>query len=172
MSYLTGTRDHLTDLVEEVITVGGEPDTAQTVTIGRPRAEVEQFWHDPDNLSQVLGDIASIRVLGDGIHEWHTHRGPEQTLTWRTTLHDADGAISFTAIREDGTPAEDRPRVDLRFRDAPHDLGTEVTLRVRTAVPELLTRAAIFKALYRARALIQTGEIPTLDTPSARATAC
>lgn len=36
-------------------------------------------------------------------------------------------------------------------------------------VPDVAARVAAFKVLYRARALLQTGEIPTLvPTPAAR----
>jgi len=40
---------------------------------------------------------------------------------------------------------------------------------VRSPLPGLLTGAIAFKLLYRMRALLQTGELPTLEhNPSAR----
>lgn len=91
MSYIGKTRDHLTDLMGKAITNGTGTDSAQTVTIGRPRAEVEQFWRDPENLSQVLADIASIRSTGHDIREWTVHRGSEEAITWESTLLDEEG---------------------------------------------------------------------------------
>jgi hypothetical protein len=47
-----------------------------------------------------------------------------------------------------------------------------VTLRVEAPAPRLLSGAAAFKVLYRLRALMQTGEVPTIKSnPSARASA-
>lgn len=48
-------------------------------------------------------------------------------------------------------------------------LGTEVTLTLQLPAPNVVLRGAAFKVLYRARALLQTGELPTLTpTPAAR----
>ena len=58
----------------------------------------------------------------------------------------------------------------LEFRDASRDRGTEIVARVSAPAPGLLTGPLTFKALYRARALLQTGEVPTLHhNSSARA---
>ncbi|MCW2552947.1 MAG: putative integral rane protein [Mycobacterium sp.] len=46
---------------------------------------------------------------------------------------------------------------------------TEVIARVSSPAPGALTGALTFKALYRARALLMTGEMPTIRyNPSAR----
>ncbi|WP_280506943.1 hypothetical protein [Nocardia farcinica] len=69
-----------------------------------------------------------------------------------------------------GPAAGGDAQLHIEFAEAPADLGTEVTLRVTAPVPGLLTGAVAFKVLYRARALLQTGELPTLaHNPSARA---
>jgi hypothetical protein len=57
----------------------------------------------------------------------------------------------------------------LEFGDAPQDRGTEVIARVSSPAPGVLTGPLAFKALYRARALLMTGEVPTIKSnPSAR----
>jgi uncharacterized membrane protein len=70
----------------------------------------------------------------------------------------------------------------VRFRPAPNDLGTEVTLSLRfepQAVPLGSAMAALFggapgkllatKALHRFKSLAETGEVPTLTRqPAAR----
>ncbi|GAB2682285.1 SRPBCC family protein [Nocardia goodfellowii] len=170
MSYIDKAKEQLTDLVGKVID-SGSGGGAQTVTISRPRAEVEQFWRDPEKLSQVLGELAEVRSTEPMRYEWVLHRADEEPITWDTTLETEPDGLRFVRAAGNGDPAEPA-EIRVTFRDAPRELGTEVTLRVKSPVPDLLTGAATFKALYRARALLQTGEVPTLaHNPSARAAA-
>ncbi|MEI4535529.1 hypothetical protein WAE93_30445 [Pseudomonas aeruginosa] len=63
-------------------------------------------------------------------------------------------------------------QIVVKYRAAPRELGTEVTLCVQAPAPALLSGAAAFKVLYRLRALMQTGEVPTIQSnPSARESA-
>ncbi|MFF3228364.1 hypothetical protein ACFYV7_36600 [Nocardia suismassiliense] len=171
MSYIDKAKEQLTDLVGKVIDSSSSSGGTQTVTISRPRAEVEQFWRDPDKLSRVLGDLAEVRATGPTSYEWILHRPDEESVTWDTRLETEDNGLRFVRATGNGDPSE-AAEIRVTFRDAPRDLGTEVTLRVKSPIPDLLTGAATFKALYRARALMQTGELPTLaHNPSARAAA-
>ncbi|MFC9962719.1 hypothetical protein [Nocardia ignorata] len=171
MSYIEKAKEQLTDLVGKVVHSGSSGGGAQTVTISRPRAEVEQFWHDPEKLSQMLGDVAGVRSTGPTSYEWVLHRRDEDPITWDTILETQEDGLRFVGATENGVhagPAEIR----VTFRDAPRGAGTEVSLRVESPVPDFLIGAATFKVLYRARALLQTGEVPTLaHNPSARAAA-
>lgn len=138
----------------------------QIVTIGRPRAEVEQLWHDPRLLSRVFAEMASVHHAEGARYVWRLGPDDGETVTWTTTLTEEPGRLRFTGTDD---PAGTYLQVD--FRDAPRGLGTEVTLCVRASLPDILTDTAAFAALYRARALLQTGEIPTLaGNPSTRAT--
>ncbi|MGK8523858.1 SRPBCC family protein [Nocardia asteroides] len=145
---------------------------SQTVTIARPRAEVERFWRDPENLSQVLGDVAEVRSTEPSIYEWTLHSGTDGRTTWKTTLREEEGHLRFVGPTDADAPSAQGLELELGFRDAPRDLGTEVTMRAKTPLPGLLTGAGMFTALYRARALLQTGEMPSLaHNPSARSSA-
>jgi hypothetical protein len=74
--------------------------------------------------------------------------------------------LRFVDAGQNGTFSNE---IILDFSEAPRGQGTEVTLRLKTPAPALLSGALAFKALYRARALLQTGEMPTLKiNPSAR----
>ncbi|MEU2001690.1 hypothetical protein ACH47B_09155 [Rhodococcus sp. NPDC019627] len=173
MHYIDKAREQLTDLVGKMVDSAAGSGNSQTLTINRPRPEVEQFWRDPGKLSEVLGDVAEVRSTEPGSYEWTLNPGADEPTTWNTTLVEADGSLRFVGTTGEDSTAQnspdDPPEVELSFRDAPHDLGTEVTIRAKTPVPDILTGAATFKALYRARALLQTGELPTLrDNPSAR----
>jgi uncharacterized membrane protein len=170
--YIDETKHLLSDLVGRVIESASSHSSSQTLTIARPRAEVERFWRDPENLSEVLGEVAEVRATEPSTYEWTLHSGADGRTTWKTTLLEEDGHLRFVRSTDEDTPSAQGLELELSFRDAPRDLGTEVTMRARTPLPDLLTGAGMFTALYRARARLQTGEMPTLThNPSARSTA-
>jgi len=125
-----------------------------TITVGRPAEALGRLWREPGTLTRItshLGERAAtlerdVRVVDDQ---------PGRLLRWEPR----PGA----ELPTEGT---------LRFRKAPNDEGTEVTLRLRLAgapVPGLVARAATEKTLRNFKALAETGEIPTLErNPSAR----
>ncbi|WP_067813330.1 hypothetical protein [Nocardia inohanensis] len=143
-------------LVAKVAGSGSGAAAARTLTIGAPRAEVERFWRDPERLSAVLDGLGVVRMSAPGRYEWTVRPAESEPVTWQTTLTETEDGLRYAGD-------SDAPRIELVFRDAPADLGTEVTLRASTALPEFLTGAAAYAALYRARALLQTGELPTLE---------
>ncbi|WP_063022786.1 SRPBCC family protein [Nocardia niwae] len=172
MHYIDDTKHLLSDLVGRVIESASSYSGSQTVTIACPRAEVEQFWRDPAKLSEVLGDVAEVRATEPSVYEWTLHSGTDGRTTWKTTLRAEEGHFRFVGSTGDDTTSAQGLEIELSFRDAPRDLGTEVTMRARTPLPDVLTGAAMFTALYRSRARLQTGEIPTLaHNPSARSSA-
>jgi uncharacterized membrane protein len=134
--------------------------TAQTVTIDAPTERVEQFWRDPDQLSVVLGDIADVEATGQDRYRWRLRNA--SNVSWDSRLVAEPGRIRYVGTGDDN-------ELLVSYRAAPRDLGTEVTLRVKTPAPGLLSGAAAYKVLYRLRALMQTGEVPTIKSnPSAR----
>lgn len=134
---------------------------AQTVTIACQPERIEQFWRDPDQLSVVLGDIAEVEALGGDRYRWRLDEGP----AWDSRLAVEPGRVRFAGTGDDH-------ELVVEYRLASNDLGTEVTLRVQAPAPGLLSGAAAFKVLYRLRALVQTGEVPTIrNNPSARKSA-
>lgn len=143
-------------MVADTAPLGGVK--AQTVTIACQPERVERFWHDPDQLSVVLGDIAEVEVIGEDRYRWRLVQGP----AWESQLAAEPGLLRYLGTADDN-------EIDVEYRPAPKDLGTEVTLRVKAPAPGLLSGAAAFKVLYRLRALLQTGEVPTIrSNPSAR----
>ncbi|UGQ42141.1 hypothetical protein [Rhodococcus aetherivorans] len=145
---------------------GSHPGPQQTVTIGAPRETVQRFWREPANLSQVFGERTSVAASGPDRLRWTFELGADP-ITWETRVLESDGELQFVAT--DAGDSSQPPRILLSFATAPHGLGTEVSMRADTPVPGLITGAATFTALYRARALLQTGEMPTLRcNPSAR----
>lgn len=135
----------------------------QTVTIACPLERIEQFWRDPNQLSVVLGDIAEVDQAGRDRYRWRLIGQPE--VVWESELIPEPEGVRFV-----GTG--DGNQIAVGYRPAPRDLGTEVTLHVEAPAPALLSGAAVFTVLYRLRALMQTGEVPTIKSnPSARKSA-
>lgn len=138
----------------------------QSVTIACDLEVVKQFFCDPVTLSQVLGDIADVTETSAGRFRWQFSGGPASGAGWDSVLVAGDRRVRFA----DADPSTNE--VILDFACAPNEMGTEVTLRIHGPVPSLLSGALAFKALYRARALLQAGELPTIrHNPSARPSA-
>jgi uncharacterized membrane protein len=136
----------------------------QAITIGRPRKDVVHAFQDAEFLSQVFGDIADVHSAGPERLRW-TFALDGGGPAWDCVIAvDDDDHLRFVDVNP-----ERGAGIDLRFRDAPQNRGTEVIARVTSPAPGALTGALTFKALYRARALLLTGEVPTVQyNPSAR----
>ncbi len=142
---------------------------SQSVTIRCDRERVQGFFRDPDQLSKVLGDIADVQRTADDRLRWEFRQGPLDGAGWESMVIEDTGRLRFVDAGEDSAAGNE---VILDFSDAPRGQGTEVTMRLKAPVPALLSGALAFKALYRARALLQTGEVPTIrKNPSARKSA-
>lgn len=151
----------VTKVVSMVADTAPSGAKAQTVTIACPPERIEQFWRDPEQLSVVLGDIAEVEATGEDRYRWRVMDGP----AWESRLVTDPGRVRYVGSADDN-------ELVVEYRPAPNDLGTEVTLRVKAPAPGLLSGAAAFKVLYRLRALVQTGEVPTIrSNPSARKSA-
>lgn len=163
MSYLNAAKDQVKGVVKKVVDMQPRRATAQTVTVKCPLERIAQFWRDPAQLSVVLGDIADVEVTGGDHYRWRLRGDPE--TAWESELiPDGDG-VRFVG-------AGDGNEITVSYRSAPRNLGTEVTLHVKSPAPGLLSGAAAYKVLYRLRALMQTGEVPTIrSNPSARKSA-
>ncbi len=166
-------RSEATGFVKMVAGHGESGDHVQTVTIERGRGEVEALWRDPDTLSSIFGEGVKIRVV-DGIYEWSLPAGADQAELWRSELVDSGHSLRFVTDDNDAdNRGSDRgvesAELVVSSRDAPNERGTELTLKAAARLPAFFTASFLFGALYRARALLQTGEVPTLaHNPSAR----
>lgn len=151
-------RDAMVRLVDGAAPGGG--GVGQTLTVACSAVEAEELWRDPDRLSVLLGDLGSVRHHPPDRYDWDLRRG-DVHLHWQSRLVAGPDGLRFT---------DDNGRqVQVRYRPAPGHLGTEMTLSADLPVPGLLVGSAVFTVLYRARALLQTGEVPTIaNAPSGR----
>jgi uncharacterized membrane protein len=173
MSVVQRAKERVTEIVdkmsetvsEKVLNTVTTESRVQAVTISRPRGEVLALFQDANRLSEVFGDVADV-----------SSTGPDH-LRWKFTFDGRDGpewecvvvAEGDTRLRFSDVDPDRRIGIVLEFRDAPQGRGTEVIARVSSPAPGALTGPLTFKALYRARALVTTGEVPTIEyNPSAR----
>jgi uncharacterized protein YndB with AHSA1/START domain len=169
MNVVDTAKEQVRHLVEKVTEKVGEAATAdsriQAITIARPRQDVIRLFKDAEMLAEVFGDFAEVHSAGAGRLRWtflFDGGGP----AWDCVI-DVDGD---TRLRYVDVNPERTAELVLEFRDAPQDRGTEVIARVSSPAPGAFTGALAFKGLYRARAVLQTGEAPTIKhNPSARA---
>ena len=105
----------------------------------------------------VMSDEVRFEFAGDG--------SGDKSGEWNCVVSSEEGErLRFVDVNP-----ESEMGIVLEFRDAPQHRGTEVIGRINAAAPGALTGPLLFKALYRARALLMTGELPTIKyNPSAR----
>lgn len=167
-------KEEAAGFVTKVAGHGETGEQVQTVTIACAQSEVEALWRDPDKLSSVFGDEVGIRVIDGGVFEWTLSTGPDEIESWWSKLVDTGDSLRFvTYIKDAEYKDSDRgarsAELAVRFREAPNERGTELSLSTTSRLPAIFTTTFLFGALYRARALLQTGEVPTLaHNPSAR----
>ena len=152
---------------------------SRVITIGKSRDELYRMWCDPRILSRLFGDSLQVFSVGEGqIRSRITLIGGRE-ITWTTKLVEQNPSSSLVWRTEPGAIAPHE--MLLSFRDAqPASWGTEVTLgisllpdnpvgRAIGRLTESIDEAILMKVLRRFKALVETGEMPTLDhNPSGR----
>jgi uncharacterized membrane protein len=143
----------------------------ETITIGKPRADIYRFWRDLNNLNRFAPDLQSVEVLDErrsrwkvkgphgGILEWDseiTRDDPEREIAWRTT-HNREvtnfGSVSFVdAPGGRGTIV----KVHLEYVPPAGSIGTAVA-RMMGQSPQRMVE----EALHRLKQLLEAGEIST-----------
>jgi uncharacterized membrane protein len=165
MNVIDIAKGHAKELAVKVLRSSGPQPISQSITIRRPREVVVRFFQDPAALSQVFGDIADVETPGPNRLRWTFAGQDDESTVWECVVTVEDQFVKFADVA-----AGSASGIVLEVRDAPQDRGTEVIARVNSPAPGPLTGPLTFKALYRARALLQTGEVPTIKhNPSARA---
>ncbi|RKG81888.1 SRPBCC family protein [Corallococcus exercitus] len=158
-------------------------EVERTITVGRPAEELYRLWSEPSTLSRLMAHFADVTSTrgGDGRH-WQIHGPMGRELSWDSRIvEDRPPELHRWESTED-SPVKVQGQV--RFKPAPADFGTEVTLHLAFSPPggalgEALAKRMrgipamqVMKSLRRFKSLAETGEIPTLDhNPSARVSA-
>lgn len=146
--------------------------TAYAATILRPRMEVYEFWRNWSNLPRFSRHLKSVEDLGNGRTRWTTI-GPTGDVSWEAeTTRDIPGdSIAWRASQE----ADVWNAGEVRFKDAPGDRGTEVTLRMAYDIPFGIVGEAVAKvtgtapeaeiaeSIRRFKAILECGEVPSVE---------
>jgi uncharacterized membrane protein len=151
----------------------------RSITVGQPADELYRFWRDPEHLARVMGHFAEVDSPSEDRQHWTLRGSFGRNVAWDSRVVEERPGEFLRWESLEGAPLPNEGSV--RFRPAPGDRGTEVTLRFRFdplggalgdaamkrlgVVPDAITK----KALRRFKSLAETGEIPTLErNPSAR----
>lgn len=157
----------------------GGVEVERSVTVERPADELYEIWRDPQQLSRIVGRAGEVTDANDDRQRWTVDAPLGRSVEWETRIvEERPGELlrweSLAGSRVSGEGS-------LRFREAPGDRGTEVTLSVRVDPPggalgssvierlNVAPDAVVGEALRRFKSLAETGEIPSTEhNPSAR----
>ena len=142
------------------------------VTINKSAEELYLYWRRLDTLPSFMKELESVTVADDRRSRW-TAKGPEaEVYEWEAEII-GDQIIERIAWRS-GT-GEVRQEGAVTFKRAPGNRGTEVRVAMQYEPPggklEALTKklsgedpaTRVHEDLLRFKALMETGEIPTIQ---------
>jgi uncharacterized membrane protein len=148
----------------------------RAATIRKPAAELYAFWREVTNLMQVIKHPVSITKTGENESHWVVSAPAGKQVEWDSLIiNDEPGQLIAWRSREG---AEVPNAGSVRFEPAPGDEGTEVTValeydppggRIGAMIAKLTRDAAssqVYDALRRFKALMEAGEIPTIEGQS------
>lgn len=155
------------------------PSVEHAITIGKPADELYRLWREPHNLARIMSHFAELSTTSAEYTHWRVSAPLGQDLEWDTRIVEERPGELLRWESVEGALVPNQGQV--RFRPAPGEWGTEVSLHLDfqppggaigeavltrlLAVPELLVN----RALRRFKSLAETGEIPTTErNPSAR----
>lgn len=147
-------------------------------TINRPRQEVYDRWRDFTRFPEFMDNVRVVEKMDEKMSRWTIEAPAGQTVELITEItHDVAGErIAWKSVAE----SQIDTRGEVLFTDSAPGRGTVVTL-VQTYVPpggaigkvaaKLFRREPAIQArldLRRFKQLIETGEVTTNASPSAR----
>jgi uncharacterized membrane protein len=144
----------------------------RAITINRPAAELFAFWRELSNLARIIKHPVSINPVSSTESHWVVS-APGGTVRWTALIiKEEPGRMIAWRSREGADVAN---AGSVWFEPAPGDEGTEVRVSLQYdpragklgAFVAKLTRDAagsqVGDALRRMKALLEAGEIPTID---------
>jgi uncharacterized membrane protein len=149
----------------------------EAMTIGKPAQDIYSYWRDFTHLPQFCKQLREVTILDANRSRW-TANGPGDTaLTWEAVVIQdiPNELISWRSLEN----SEFENAGSVRFRPAPGDRGTEVTLTMTYNPPggplgSLIAKLTakdpavlLREQLRRLKQLLETGEIATTDGQAA-----
>jgi uncharacterized membrane protein len=157
---------------------GKQALVGKTVTIGKPRQELYERWRNFTRFPEFMENVREVQDLGDGRSRW-TIAAPAGTSVELVTRITEDRPGELIAW-ESEPESQIRTQGRVEFLDAPPGRGTMVRLTMRYDPPgglpgrlvaKLFQREPSIQArrdLRRFKQLVETGEVSTNASPSAR----
>jgi uncharacterized membrane protein len=150
----------------------------ESITIGKPRSEVYSFWRNFENLSKFMKDVESIEILSPLESRWKVRLKNGMSAEWNAIITgEVEGeSISWSSV--EGSKISTSGTV--WFEAGPRGSAV-VRLTMNYSIPggKLSEWATYFSGedpqtlitlnLKRLKALLETGEVPTVEgQPSGR----
>ena len=154
----------------------GDDDTVRLsaqITVGRPVAEVYEFWKDLGNLPRFMGHLESVRVTEGGRSHWKAKAPAGLTAEWDAeTIEDRPNEyIAWHSLEHEAVDNLG----SVTFVKAPGDRGTEVHLEMEyhprggalgaklANLFKKIPQAALSADLKRFKQMMELGEITLSD---------
>ncbi len=152
----------------------------RSVTINKPVGELYTYWRNLENLPEIMRHLEKVTVTGDRRSHWVAKGPVGSSVEWdaETTAEEENERLAWRSLPD----ADVQNEGEVRFREAPGDRGTELTVSLTyhppggalgSAVAKLFGREPyqqIGEDLSRFKQRQETGEIATIKgQPSGRA---
>ena len=157
---------------------GDETYVGRTVTIGKPRQELYDFWRGFDRLPQFMDNVQSVEKVDDKTSRWVIKGPGGRDVELVNRLVENVPGQKLVWESEDGSDVDTSGMIE--FIDAPPGRGTYVRFLMAYDPPggalgrgiaKLLQREPSVQArrdLRRFKELMETGEVTVNASPSAR----
>ncbi len=148
----------------------------RAITIRQPASVLFQFWRSLENLERVIKHPVTITRLSDNESHWSVSAPGGRCVEWDAEIFNEEPDRLIAWRSRDGADIANAGSV--RFEPGPGDEGTEVTVQLEYVAPggklgALLAKFSgeepsqqVREALRRFKALMEAGEIPTIDGQS------
>jgi uncharacterized membrane protein len=151
-------------------------EVKKAITIDKSPAELYSFWRHFENLPRFMAHIQSVQSTGQGRSHWVARAPLGTTAEWDAEITEEreNELIAWRSLP--GTRIPNHGWV--RFQSAPGGRGTEVRVTLVYAPPMGKLGATVARlfgeephqqldeALHRLKAIMEAGEIPTVDGQS------
>ncbi len=165
--------------IQEAVGMNQGIRVEKTVTINKPAEELYRFWHNFENLPNLMKHLKSVKVYDQKRSHWIANAPLGASVEWDADiLEDRENEfISWASV--EGADVDNSGFV--RFQPAPAGRGTEVKVVIEYNPPGGVIGSAIAKLfgeepeqqvgdeLHRFKMLMEAGEIATTEgQPSGR----